>query len=82
VAVDLARVRAVIDRIAADVDELARARRAQDLSTAAVLPDRRGSGHADHPPACPRSGNWTPPSVIPPSEAVPGARAAMGEPPL
>ena len=73
-AVDLARVRAVIDRIAADVDELARARRAGDLDTAAVLPDRRAerrrrlaepdlettrSGHADHPPACPRSGKWT-----------------------
>ena len=41
VAVDLARVAAVIDRIAADVDELARARRVQDLTTAAVLPDRR-----------------------------------------
>ena len=41
VAVDLARVRAVIDRIAADVDELARARRVQDLNTAAVLPDPR-----------------------------------------
>ena len=41
VTVDLARVRAVIDRIAADVDELARARRAGDLDTAAVLPDRR-----------------------------------------
>jgi hypothetical protein len=41
VAVDLARVAAVIDRIAADVDELARARRAQDLTTAAVLPGRR-----------------------------------------
>jgi hypothetical protein len=41
VAVDLARVRAVIDRIAADVDELARARGVQDLSTAAVLPGRR-----------------------------------------
>ena len=41
VAVDLARVRAVIDRIAADVDELARARRVQDLDTAAVLSDRR-----------------------------------------
>jgi hypothetical protein len=41
VAVDLARVAAVIDRIAADVDELARARRAQDLATAAVLPGRR-----------------------------------------
>jgi hypothetical protein len=41
VAVDLARVAAVIDRIAADVDELARARRIQDLTTAAVLPDSR-----------------------------------------
>ena len=41
VAVDLARVRAVIDRIAADVDELARARRVQDLNKAAVLPDPR-----------------------------------------
>ncbi len=41
VAVGLARVAAVIDRIAADVDELARARRARDLDTAAVLPDPR-----------------------------------------
>ena len=41
VAVDLARVRAVIDRIAADIDELAPARRVQDLTTAAVLPDPR-----------------------------------------
>ena len=41
VAVDLARVAAVIDRIAADVDELARARRVQDLTSAAVLPDPR-----------------------------------------
>ncbi len=41
VAVDLARVRAVIDRLAADVDELARARRVQDLNNAAVLPDPR-----------------------------------------
>ena len=32
---------AVIDRIAADVDELARARRVQDLDTAAALPDPR-----------------------------------------
>ena len=109
-AVDLARVRAVIDRIAADADELARAWRARDLHAAAVLPDRRAerrrrlaepdlefrafcpagiarlinpatgpgtpgrpngtgaarpasgratpatrSGHADHPPACPRA---------------------------
>ena len=39
--VGLARVLAVIDRIAADVDELARARRVGDLNTAAVLPDPR-----------------------------------------
>jgi hypothetical protein len=36
VAVDRARVAAVIDRIAADVDELARARRVRDLDAAAV----------------------------------------------
>jgi hypothetical protein len=36
-AAGLARVLAVIDRIAAGVGELARARRAQDLTTAAVL---------------------------------------------
>jgi len=41
VTVDLGRVRAIIDRIAADVDELARARRVQDLTTAAVLPGPR-----------------------------------------
>jgi hypothetical protein len=35
VAVDLARVAAVIDRIAADIDEPARARRVQDLTPAA-----------------------------------------------
>jgi hypothetical protein len=34
-------VRAVIDRIAIDVDGLARARRVQDLTTAAVLPGPR-----------------------------------------
>jgi hypothetical protein len=39
--VGLARVQAVIDRITADVDELAPARRAGDLDAAAVLPDRR-----------------------------------------
>ena len=45
VAAGFARVAAVIDRIAADVDELARARRAQDLTTAAVLPDPRAERH-------------------------------------
>ena len=41
VAVDLARVAAVLDRIASDVEELARARRAGELTIAAVLPGRR-----------------------------------------
>lgn len=38
VAADLGRVVAVIDRITADVNELAQARPVQDLNTAAVLP--------------------------------------------
>jgi hypothetical protein len=41
VVVDLPRVAAILDRIAADVDELARARRVDDLAAAAVLPGRR-----------------------------------------
>jgi len=41
VIVDLPRMAAIVQRIAADVDELARARRVADLSTAAALPDRR-----------------------------------------
>jgi hypothetical protein len=40
VAVDLARLQAIIERIAADIDELARARRVEDLQEAAVNPDR------------------------------------------
>ena len=50
VAVDLARVRAVLHRIAADLDELARARRVADLNTAATLPlaeDVDGAGADD-----------------------------------
>ncbi len=39
--VDLAWVRAVLDRIAADLDELARAREVADLDTAAVRADQR-----------------------------------------
>ena len=54
-AAGLARVRAAIDRIAA-VDELARARRAQDLDTAAVLPDPR----AERRPAARRAGPGVP----------------------
>jgi hypothetical protein len=38
VAVDLALVRAILHRIAADLDELARARRVADLNTAATPP--------------------------------------------
>jgi hypothetical protein len=41
VPVTLTRVRAILDRVAADLDELARARRVADLHTAAVLLDRR-----------------------------------------
>ena len=41
VVVDLPRVTAILQRIAADVDELARARRVADLGAAAALPDRR-----------------------------------------
>jgi hypothetical protein len=39
--VDLSRVAAILQRIAADVDELARARRVTDLGVAGALPDRR-----------------------------------------
>ncbi len=41
VVVNLSRVRAVIDRVASDLDELARARQVADLDNAAGLPDRR-----------------------------------------
>jgi len=41
VAVHLARAAAVIERIAADIGELARARRIQDLAVAAVRPEHR-----------------------------------------
>ena len=40
-AVTSARVQAVLERVAGDLDELARARRIADLNTAAVLADRR-----------------------------------------
>jgi hypothetical protein len=41
VVADLPRVAAIVQRIAADVDELARARRVADLGAAAAGPDRR-----------------------------------------
>ena len=39
---DPPRVAAILQRIAADVDELARARRVADLDAAAARPDRAG----------------------------------------
>jgi hypothetical protein len=53
VAVDLARVRAVIDRIATDVDELARARWVEELDITATLrrlASRTVSARRDQPP--------------------------------
>ena len=41
VVVDLLRVAAILDRIAADIDELARVRRVDDLAAAGALPGRR-----------------------------------------
>jgi hypothetical protein len=41
VTVDVPRVQAILERIAADVDELARARLVADLDMAAVQPNRR-----------------------------------------
>ena len=42
----LPRVAAILQRIAAGVGELARARRAADLGAAGALPDRRPDGGA------------------------------------
>jgi hypothetical protein len=59
VAVDLARVARVVLRIAADVEELARARRVADLDQAAVNPDARAERRrrlAEPPLAFPRHG--------------------------
>jgi hypothetical protein len=41
VVADLPRIQAILERIATDVDELARARRVEELDIAAVRPDRR-----------------------------------------
>jgi hypothetical protein len=77
VAAGLARVTAVIDRIAADVNELARAPRAQDLDTAAVLPGpARGT-----PPAAGRAGPGVPGLLRPAAAARftdPAAGAGLG----
>src|SRR5271157_4450904 len=66
VAVGLARVAAVIDRIAADTDELARARRAGDLDTAAVLPGPRAGQHRGWPSRTWSSGPSAPAGDCPP----------------
>jgi hypothetical protein len=94
VAVDLARVRAVIDRIAADVDELARARRFEDLDTAAVLLGRRAERRrrlaepdlefrasapaTDCPPHRPRS--WSAPGTHGRPNGTGAARSASDPP--
>jgi hypothetical protein len=49
VVADLPRVAAILQRIAADVDELARARRAADLSAAAALLTGGPNGGAGQP---------------------------------
>jgi hypothetical protein len=41
VVADLPRIQAILERIATDVDELARARRVEEFDIAAVRPDRR-----------------------------------------
>jgi hypothetical protein len=53
----LPRVAVILDRIATDIDELARAQRVQDLNTAAVLPDPRAERRRRRLAACsiPRS---------------------------
>jgi hypothetical protein len=66
VAVGLARVRAVIDRIAADVDELARARRVEDLRAAAVLPAGARNAAAGWPSRTWSSGPSAPAKDCPP----------------
>ena len=76
VAVDLARVAAVIDRIAADLDELARARRVQDLDTAAVLPDSRANAAGGWPSRTWSSGPSAPDGGCPLPQ--PATRAGLG----
>ena len=51
VVVDAARIRRILLRIAADVDELARARRIEDLDTAAVDPPTAEQSAADGSPS-------------------------------
>ncbi len=93
VAAGLARVAAVINRIAADVDELARARRVQDLDTAAVLPGPRAeraaggwpsrtwsSGPSAPDGGCPlpRSRSWSGPGTPSRPSDTSAARPASG----
>jgi len=71
VTTDLAQVRAVIDRIAAEVDELARAHRVQDLTTTAVLSDPRGGGED-------AAGGWSGPGTPGRPSETSAARSANG----
>ena len=68
----LPRVTAILNRIAADVDELARARRVADLDGAAVLDDRRAERRrqAAEP-------DLDFPGVLPPQQAA-SVRALLG----
>jgi hypothetical protein len=68
VVVDIGRVRGVLLRIAADIDELARARSVEELEHAQVEPDARAERRrrlAESPLAFPRAWQKRPP--VPPS---------------
>ena len=55
VVIDLPRVAAIVQWIAADVDDLARARCVADLGAVATLPDRRAEPGLDFREFCSRS---------------------------
>ena len=92
VVIDLPRVPAILDRIAADIDELARARRVQDVNTAAVMPDPRAERRRrlaepdlEFWALCirrrlplPRLCNWNGPGVPGGPSATSAARSASG----
>jgi hypothetical protein len=94
-AVDLARVRAIIERITADIDELARARRVDEMDTAAIRSDRpaprrgraaepdRGFGSSVPARRClrrrPRS--WNEPGMHGRPNATGAARSTSSQPP-
>src|SRR5260370_31625312 len=67
VVADLPRVAAILQRIAADVDELARARRVADLDAAASLPDPPAPSPPPVAPPHPSLPDFFPPTPPPPS---------------